>query len=77
MAKTTLEFMGIEVDIEYTYSPGSPCTGWDDTPDPEELSIDAVKIGMDDLWKWFESAGWIEELEGMVYLEETGRRFAA
>lgn len=76
MAKTTVEFMGIEVDVNYTYTAGS-FTDWDEAPDPEELTIDAVKIGKDDLWTWFDAGDWWEELEALVMRDATGYRQAA
>lgn len=76
MAKTTVEFMGIEVDVDYTYTAGS-ITAWDEAPDPEELTIDAVKIGKDDLWAWFDAGDWWEELDALVMRDATGHRQAA
>ena len=74
--QTTIEFKGVEINVGYTFSPGS-FTDWDEAPDPDELTIDAVALGPDDLWAWFDAADWWEELEALVMREATGYRQAA
>ena len=76
MSKTTLVFKGIEIEVEYTYHPGS-VTNWDEAPEPEEITLDGIKLGPDDLWKWFEEADWMEELETLLWVDVLGYSQAA
>lgn len=70
----TRTIYGVEVEIDFDYSPGRPMTMYErngdpgDPPEPAEVTINSISVGGQDLTDVF-SQGFTNEVERVCYEE--------